>query len=54
MTKPTITAEVESLTHDGRGVASHLNKKLFIQGALPSEKVSCEVIKNMSVMMKRK
>lgn len=45
MTKPTITAEVESLTHDGRGVASHLNKKLFIQGALPSEKVSCEVIK---------
>jgi len=36
---------VESLNHDGQGVARRSGKALFIDGALPSELVRCTVIK---------
>lgn len=32
-------ARVEDLSHDGRGVATHDEKKVFIHGALPGERV---------------
>ena len=32
-------ARVEDLSHDGRGVATHEEKKVFIHGALPGERV---------------
>ena len=32
-------AGVEDLSHDGRGVATHEEKKVFIHGALPGERV---------------
>jgi len=35
-------AEIESLSHDGRGIAHIDGKVLFIDGALPEEKVSFE------------
>lgn len=31
------------MTHDGRGVASHGEKKVFVHGALPGEKVSARI-----------
>ncbi|MCU0835735.1 MAG: 23S rRNA (uracil(1939)-C(5))-methyltransferase RlmD [Chromatiaceae bacterium] len=36
---PPVTVEVESLTHDGRGLAHVEGKAVFIHGALPGERV---------------
>ena len=38
------SAEIESLTHEGKGVAHIEGKAVFIQGALPSEQVKFEYI----------
>jgi 23S rRNA (uracil1939-C5)-methyltransferase len=37
--KEPIELRVDDLSHDGRGVASHAEKKVFIRGALPGERV---------------
>ena len=34
---------IEDLSHDGRGVATHEEKKVFIHGALPGERVSARL-----------
>ena len=34
---------VEDLSHDGRGVATHEEKKVFLHGALPGEKVEAKL-----------
>jgi 23S rRNA (uracil1939-C5)-methyltransferase len=36
-------ARVEDLSHDGRGVATHEEKKVFLHGALPGERVSARL-----------
>lgn len=36
---------VHSLSHDGRGIATINGKTIFIHNALPSEKVTCQIIK---------
>jgi 23S rRNA (uracil1939-C5)-methyltransferase len=38
-----IEARIEDLSHDGRGVASHGEKKVFIHGALPGELVMARI-----------
>lgn len=40
-----IIVDVDSLTHDGRGVAHIDGKAIFIHGALPGERVEIELIK---------
>ncbi len=40
-----IETVIESLSHDGRGVATIHGKTTFISGALPSEKVLCRIIR---------
>jgi 23S rRNA (uracil1939-C5)-methyltransferase len=39
-----LTLEIESLDLEGRGVARHEGKVVFVSGALPSERVTAEVI----------
>ena len=35
---------IEDLSHDGRGVATHEGKKVFVRGALPGERVMARMI----------
>lgn len=44
----TFTVNIESLSHDGRGIATLQGKTTFINGALPQEMVSCKLIKKHS------
>lgn len=45
---PELVVEVESLSHDGRGIA-HVNDKIsFISGALPQETIKCKLTKRHS------
>ena len=37
--------DIESLDQDGRGVAHHDGKAVFVEGALPGERVRCTVIR---------
>ena len=37
--------KIESLDHEGRGIARHEGKVVFVEGALPGEDVSCTVTK---------
>lgn len=39
---------IESLANDGRGVARHEGKTVFVNGALPGEEVHCEIRKRRS------
>ncbi len=43
--KPVATATIESLDREGRGVAHVQGKALFVEGALPLERVAYQVIK---------
>ncbi len=41
-----LEADVVDLTHDGRGIARIAGKAVFIEGALPGERVRCRVTKH--------
>lgn len=41
-------AEIHSLSHDGKGIATICNKKTFINGALPGEKVTFKITQKRS------
>jgi len=38
-----VELRIEDLSHDGRGVASHGEKKVFVHGALPGERVNVRI-----------
>lgn len=40
-----VDVEIERLSHEGRGIAHHDGRVMFIQGALPGEKVSAKILK---------
>lgn len=42
---PEITLDINGLSHDGRGIATHAGKTLFIHGAMPGEKVLAKITK---------
>jgi 23S rRNA (uracil1939-C5)-methyltransferase len=42
--QPVASITIESLSHDGRGVARHDGKTVFIEGALPGEQVAFEYL----------
>lgn len=44
----TSTTKIERLSHDGRGIATIANKKIFIAGALPNETVSFQITQKRS------
>lgn len=42
---PEVVVDIESLSHEGRGI-THINNKIsFVSGALPGEKVKCKLVK---------
>jgi 23S rRNA (uracil1939-C5)-methyltransferase len=43
LSKEPFEAVIEDLSHDGRGVATHNEKKVFIHGALPGERISARL-----------
>lgn len=43
---PGYEVDVESFDHEGRGVAHHQGKVVFVEGALPGERVSCRVLRS--------
>jgi 23S rRNA (uracil1939-C5)-methyltransferase len=43
--KKELELEIESLSHDGRGIAHVDGKTIFVAASLPKEKVRCRVIK---------
>lgn len=45
--KPALTT-VQSLSHDGRGVAQLANKTTFVSGALPGEIITCNITQKRS------
>lgn len=45
MSKPTFSATIESLSHDGRGIAHREGKVIFIENGLPGEQVTFEYLK---------
>jgi 23S rRNA (uracil1939-C5)-methyltransferase len=40
-----LVLDIESLDQDGRGVARHDGKAVFVEGALPGERVHCTVVR---------
>ncbi|SRR5579883_29169 len=45
---PIVTVDIDSLSHDGRGIGTLEGKRTFVHGALPSEKVTCQLTKKHS------
>jgi 23S rRNA (uracil1939-C5)-methyltransferase len=45
-----VTLEIESLNHDGKGVAHVDGKAVFVTGALPGEKVLARLIKKTETL----
>lgn len=43
-----VSITIESLSHDGRGIGLVNNKTIFIPGALPTEEISCKIIRKTS------
>lgn len=43
--KTPVDVEIEALSHEGRGIAHKDGRVLFIQGALPGERVSAQILK---------
>lgn len=48
MKSKTATVTIESLNHEGRGVATYKQKKMFVRGALPNETVTVQINKSHS------
>ena len=46
------SAQIEDLSHDGRGVARIDGKVVFIEGALPGEDVQFEITRQKKILMK--
>ena len=45
MERAPITVDIESLDYEGRGVARHDGKTVFVEGALPGETVAIETVR---------
>ncbi|HSW70238.1 MAG TPA: 23S rRNA (uracil(1939)-C(5))-methyltransferase RlmD [Gammaproteobacteria bacterium] len=45
MSLENIEITIESLSHEGRGIAAFKGKTLFVSGALPKETVKCKIIR---------
>ncbi|WP_049722017.1 23S rRNA (uracil(1939)-C(5))-methyltransferase RlmD [Gilvimarinus polysaccharolyticus] len=45
---PPLTLEIDSLAHDGRGIARQQGKIIFVSGALPGERVVAKVVQQLS------